>query len=93
MTNLAQWSALVGFLLPLVVAVIQRPTFSRRLRTVIGIAASAGTAVLTALIEGKLTWNNWATSFIFVAVTAWASYGHVWVPAGAAPYIEAKTSP
>ena len=93
MSNLSQWSALVGFLLPLAVAIIQRPTFPRWARTVIGMTFSIGASVLTALIEGKLTWNSWATSFIFVAIAAYTSYTHVWVPVGAAPYIEKATSP
>jgi len=93
MSNLAQWSALVGFLLPILVAIIQRPQFTRTTRTIIGIIASIAAAVLTAMVEGKLTWHTFGTSAIFIALTAWASYKNVWVPAGAAPWVEAKTSP
>ena len=93
MSNLAQWSALVGFLLPLVIAVIQRPSFSRPVRTIIGVVFSVGAAILTALIEGNLSINSWATSLIFVAMAAYTSYTHVWVPVGAAPYVEKVTSP
>lgn len=93
MTNLAQWSALIGFLLPILIAVVQRPSFPKWVRTVVGIVFSIGAAILTAMIENKLTWNTWATSLIFVALAAYTSYGHIWVPIGAAPYVEKKTTP
>lgn len=91
--DLAQWSALVGFLLPLLVAIIQRPGFSKKTRTFIGIAASAVAAFFTAWAQGKLSLAGWANSFIFVAITSWTTYLAVWVPAGAAAWIEAKTTP
>lgn len=92
MSNLAQWSALVGFLVPILVAVIQQPRFSRPVRTVIGIVMAVAAAVVTAAVEGKLTWNTWATSVIFVVASAFTTYRNVWVPIGAADWIEAKTS-
>jgi hypothetical protein len=91
--DLAQWSALVGFLLPLLVAVIQRPSFSKPMRTVIGIIASAIAAFFTAWAQDKLSLAGWANSFIFVAITSWTTYLAVWVPAGAAAWVEAKTTP
>lgn len=91
--DLAQWSALVGFLLPLVVAVIQRPSFSKRMRTIIGIIGSVVAAFFAAWAQGKLNWEGWATSLIFISLTSWTSYLAVWVPAGAAAWVEAKTSP
>lgn len=93
MSDLAQWSALVGFLLPLLVAVLQRPQFSQTVRTVVGICASIVAALITAWAETDLNWHTWSTAVIFIALTSWTTYKRVWVPVGAAPLIEAKTSP
>ena len=92
MTNLAQWSALVGFLLPLLIAIVQQSHWSRRTRTVVGAIAVTVAALVTAATENKLNWDTWATSLIWIAVTAYTSYRNVWIPLGAAPAIEEKTT-
>lgn len=92
MSNLAQWSALVGFLLPIVVAVVQQAHWSRTVRTVIGIIAAIVAAIVTAATENKLTWHTWATSLIFVSTLAFTTYRNLWVPLGALDWWEAVTS-
>lgn len=92
MSNLAQWSALVGFLIPLAIAVVQQTHWRRWVRTVIGVVCSLGAAIITAAVENRLTWNTWATSAIWIVTTAMVSYRTIWVPLGAAPTIEAKTT-
>lgn len=92
MSNLAQWSALVGFVLPLLVAIVQQSHWSRAVRTVIGIIAVIISAGVTAFVENKLNWNNWATSLIAIATVAFTTYRNVWVPLGAADWVEAVTS-
>lgn len=92
MSNLAQWSALVGFLIPILVAVIQQPVFTRPVRTVIGVIMAVLAAVVTAAVQNQLTWNTWATSVIWVATFAFTTYRNVWVPLGAIDWIEALTS-
>lgn len=92
MSNLAQWSALVGFVIPILVAVVVQSKWSRAVRTVIGVAASLVAATVTALVEAKLTAGTWATSSIWVLTTAMVSYRNIWVPLGAAPWVEQKTN-
>jgi hypothetical protein len=91
-SNLSQWSALVGFILPLVVAIVQQSHFSRTARTIIGAVSVVVSAVITALLQNTLDWNTWATSVIWIATTAFTAYRNVWVPLGAADWIEAVTS-
>lgn len=93
LTDLVQWSALIGFLLPLLVAVVQQSHWSKAVRTVIGIIAVLVTSFVTTAVEGKLTWDRWAESLVVVFVLAMTAYKSVWVPLGAAPLIEEKTSP
>lgn len=92
MTNLAQWAALVGFVTPLLVAVVQQSHWGRPVRTVIGILSVLAASVVTAAVEGHLTLHSWATSLIWVATAAYTSYTHIWVPLGAAPAIEQATT-
>lgn len=92
MSNLSQWSALVGFLVPLAIAIVQQSSWPRVVRTIIGAIACVAAAIITALTENKLDWNTWATSVIFVATIAFTSYRNVWVPLGAIDWIEALTS-
>lgn len=91
-SNLAQISGLVGFLLPLVVAVIQRQTWSNTFRTIVGVAACAVAAVITAWAESKLNLHNFATSALVIFTLTKTSYLAVWKPSGVAPVIEEKTS-
>lgn len=92
MSNLAQWSALVGFVLPILVSVVVQSKWSRAVRTVIGVAASLAASVVTALVESNLSGQTWATSSIWVLTTAMVSYRNIWVPIGAAPWVEKKTN-
>lgn len=92
MSNLAQWSALVGFLVPLVIAIIQQTHWGRTIRTIVGVVSSLAAAVVTAAVQNNLNWNTWATSAIWIVTTAMVSYRTIWVPLGAAPFIEAKTT-
>jgi hypothetical protein len=92
LTDLVQWSALIGFLLPLLVAIVQQSHWSSKVRTIIGVIAVLVTSFVTTAVEGKLTWDRWAESLVVVFVLAMTAYKSVWVPLGAAPFIEAKTS-
>ena len=91
-SDLAQWSAFIGFLLPLLVQIVKQPWMRRWMRTVIGLVAAVLSALITAAVQNKLSWDSWATSVIFVAVTMWTSYLAVWVPLGAMNFIERKTT-
>lgn len=92
MTNLAQWSALVGLLLPLLIAVVQQTHWSSPVRTIIGVLASVIASIVTPAVYSNLNWHTWATSFITVFGAALITYKAVWVPLGAAPWIEKSTS-
>lgn len=92
MSQLAQISALVGAILPLVVAIVQHHKLPVWARTVIGIVASIAASLITPAVQSQLNWHTWATSLIFVAGAVYTTYAHVWVPIGAVPWIEQKTS-
>lgn len=93
MTDSQMWSLIVGFLAPLLVAVVERPGWPKWLRTVVAagfsIAAGTGTVWLTGNLDGRSV----VTSILLVAVTSMAAYKGLWKPASVTLRIEAATSP
>lgn len=91
MSQLAQLSALIGFLLPILIAVVQKSHWSRAVKTVVGAIVCIIVATITAIVHGDVTtWHEWATALIFIFGAALVTYRNVWVPLGAAPWIEAN---
>lgn len=91
MTNLQMWSLIVGTLLPLVVAVVQRRTWPDWLRSAIMVAVSALAAAGTAYFQGDLTGRRFVEAGLVIIVATIATYQGLWKPTGVAPAIEAKT--
>jgi hypothetical protein len=93
MSQFAQLAILIGALTPFLVAIVQRSHFSSRLRTVIGVTMSLIVATLTAYLHGDMNLHSWATAAIGVVGAAAVAYKLIWVPIGAVPWLEAKTTP
>lgn len=92
MSDLALWSGVVGFFLPLGVSVIQQPKWHDGAKAVVTFLLCLIAAAGTAYFEGKLTGQRFATSTLVVFVAAISSYKGLWKPTGTAPKIEAATS-
>lgn len=92
MTDLEMWSGLVGFLLPLVIAVIQQPSFPKPLRAIITLVVCAVAAIVTVSLQGSLDWTRWQHSVLIIAVAALAFYKGTWLPLGGAPALEEATT-
>lgn len=87
------WSALVGGFAPLLVAVIQQPSWSRQRRAIVTLIASLILGVGTAYFNTQLNGRGILSSVLVVAFAAWTSYLGLWKPTRVAPAIEAATSP
>src|SRR5690348_15249531 len=90
MTDLIQWSALVGVLTPLVLAVIQQPTFPKWARVLVMVVGSCVAAIITASLQGQLDWHRWEHSVIVVATLAVVFYHGGWKKLGVTGWIEHK---
>lgn len=90
--NLALWSAIVGFIMPNVLAVIQQPGWSSRTRSLLAFVAALGAAAGTIYFRGEFNTEDILTSVLAIVVTAQATYQGLWKPSGVAPAIEQKTS-
>lgn len=87
----ASWAALVGAVLPLLIAVVQQSRFSGQMRQVVSIIVAAIAGVGTVLASGNFDAQNWLVTLVAVIGAAQASYALIFKPSGIAPAIESKT--
>lgn len=93
-TELAAWSAIVGTLLPLAIALISQYGWSARTRSlltvVLSVVASAGTVYFTN--PGGLETAPLVITVATVMTLAGSTYRTFWKPTGIAPTVERTTS-
>ena len=92
MSHLAQLSAAVGFLLPLLLAVIQQTHWSRGVQSIVAAVACVIAAVITAAVNGDLDPHSLVTSLTVIYTLSQVTYRNFWKPTGVAPKIEANTT-
>ena len=92
MTNVQMWSMIVGFFMPLLIAVLEQSKWSNALRAVVAFVACAIAATITVVVAGDLNTKTWVTSALTVLVAAIATYKMWWQPVGIAPTIEKATN-
>jgi peptidoglycan/LPS O-acetylase OafA/YrhL len=93
MTNLAMWSLIVGFVLPIIIPVIQQPGWAKWARATVTLVIVLAVGGLTAYFNGDLNGQDWITSALIVFVAAITAYKGFFQPTGIAPMIETMTSP
>lgn len=99
LSNLAMWSLILGFVSPPVLAFIQQPGWSERTRSFVAFLFSALVALGTLYFDDTLGFkaaldlDNYVTALLLTFVTTISTYRNFWKPNGAAPAIEAATSP
>lgn len=86
-------SALVGSLLPMLVAVVNRSHWAPAVKGLVVVASSIVAGGVTAWINGSLTGLRWTESALIVAGSAVAAYKLWWQPTGIGPAIEKATTP
>lgn len=90
--DLGQWNIFVGFLFPLVAAVLKQTGWSTRVNAVVSFVAAAIAAFVTTANAGQLSLQHWAESLILVYTVAVAAYSGLWKPTGADGAIKDATS-
>lgn len=93
MDHLTMWNLIVGFLLPNVIAVVQRPAFTKQARTAVTALFCAVAGVGTAYFTGEFTFDDVVGSVLIVGVSTITFYKGFWKSAGIAGEIERRTSP
>lgn len=93
MSNAAMWALIVGFFMPVIIAVLQQRHWPDGLRAVVTFVACIVAAVGTVLIQhGGWSWHDWVATTLLILVTAIATYHGLFKPTGVAPSVEASTS-
>jgi uncharacterized membrane-anchored protein len=91
--SLEMLSALVGSLLPMLVAVVNRSHWAPSVKGLVVVASSIVAGLVTAWLNGQLTGLRWTESALIIAGAAVVAYKHFWQPTGIAPAIERATTP
>ena len=85
------WSLLVGALLPLAVAVVNRKSWPRWAKALCSIVCCVLAAAGTVWLAGSFNVHDWAGTLAVVAAAAYSSFHWVWQQAGVTQAVEAKT--
>lgn len=94
LSNTALWGLLLGLVTPLATAVVQRPGWSARTRTLVGHGVSLLVGALTVLASGEIE-NGTVTAATLFAVLAASkiAYTQVWQRTPVTDTIEYATTP
>lgn len=92
MSNLEMWTLIVGFVTPLIVSVINQPSWSPMLKSAIAFVVAAVLGAVTAYFKGNFDGQTVLSSILLVIVTAIATYQGFWKPTTIAPRLEHVTS-
>ncbi len=92
----ASWALIVGVLTPLLTSLVQQPTWSNQVRTIVGALVAILLGVGTVLANGGFQDASGSLGIIaLVMVASMATYRNLWGPkaTGVASRIESATSP
>lgn len=91
-TPLGQWTLVLGFVMPLLIAIIQHCNWPKNVKAFIAFMACLSAAAIQLGIEGKFSAGNWAQSGLSVAALCIAFFHGFWKPLGVADAVEKATS-
>lgn len=92
LSDLEMWSALVGALMPPLIAIVNQSHWSKAWRGIISVASCVVAAAVTCWLRGDLSAGNYAHSVLVILTAALGSYHVFWRPSSIAPAIEVATS-
>jgi len=92
MGNAEAAALIVGILMPLLISVVHQAGLSRRVNTIIALAACGGAGVLTAWGAGQLTGQAVVVSIALVFSAAQLAYQMYWRGSQLVEWIDAGTT-
>lgn len=90
--NIVMWSGLVGFFMPVVIAIIVQTGWSDRVKSSVAFAACLVAGAGTAYFSGHFAGRDIVTCALITFTLAAASYAAFWKPTGIAPAIRDATT-
>lgn len=91
-SDLDLWSAIIGFLLPPLIAVVVQSRWPNWVRGLVAGAACLVCGAVTAALAGQFTGYTPARCVLIVLIMAIGFYRMFWHPSGIAPRIEQATN-
>lgn len=89
----ASWAVILGVLTPLLVSVVQQPSWTPRLRAVVSAVVAVLVGIITVAANGGFAEPQGAlASIALVLVASNTAYKTLWKPTGVSPAIEAATA-
>lgn len=82
MDNVTRWALIIGFLMPLLVAVIEQPKWPDWVRAVVAAILCICAAVVQVYVMGQFNPADLATSILIILVEAIAVYQAFWKKVG-----------
>lgn len=92
LASMQSWGLILGVLSPILISVVQQPSWSGQVRTLVGVVVSLAIGVLTVLANGGADLKDWLATLALVLVASQATYRGIFKPSGAADAIEKVTS-
>jgi len=92
MENRELWSAVVGILLPAVIAVVKQADWSKAAKTVAALLVCVLAGAVTAYFDGALTPTDLAKDVMVIILAAQTAYRAFWKPSGIDGAIERATT-
>lgn len=89
----AQWATVSGFFVPLVMAVINQPKWSKELKTLLHFVVCMAVAAIQLQLDGTLTPSAFFPNALAVLSTSIVIFHGVMKPSGLADVVEVSTSP
>lgn len=90
-SQLVQVAALIGVLLPLLIAALTKTAWSANVKAIIAFGISLAAAVVVALADATLNWHNWVACVFVIYVLAQTTYQNIWKPTGVSEWISLLT--
>lgn len=88
-----QLSAVIGFFLPLAIAVIQNLHWKTSFKTIMAFLVYIAVSVVKLSVEQRLEWGNFWMTFLLIMSTSVIAFQGGWKPSGIALAIEKATTP
>lgn len=88
-----QWAAVVGFVLPALVAIINREPWKPWIKAVVALVSSALVGTVTALLSGQFTGATWIQAIGIVFAASQVAYMLWWKKSGITDWIEQNILP
>ena len=85
------WTAIVAFIMPIIVASVNQSHWSRPIKTTVGALACLVASAIELLLLGQFHASNWTLTFLAVFAGSITFFKGFWKPLGVADAVEQRT--